>query len=56
MDPALGESTFSLFITGLIIIVVFGGAAVAGYSIERLINENDRLEAENEKLRKGKVI
>ncbi|HDR7207563.1 MULTISPECIES: hypothetical protein [Bacillus cereus group] len=56
MDPALAESTFSVFITGLVIIVVFGGIAVAGTFIEQLINENERLEEENKKLRKGKVI
>ncbi|MEH7458484.1 hypothetical protein V7183_15040 [Bacillus sp. JJ1127] len=56
MDSALVESSFSLFITMFVIVSVFGGIAVAGSLIERLINENERLEAENRKLRKEKMV
>ncbi|WP_154724609.1 MULTISPECIES: hypothetical protein [Bacillus] len=56
MNPALVESSFSLFITMLVIVSVFGGIAVAGSFIERLINENERLEVENKKLRKEKTV
>ncbi|MDZ5608447.1 hypothetical protein U2I54_15425 [Bacillus pseudomycoides] len=56
MNPALVESPFSLFITGLVIVVIFGGIAVIGSFIERLINENEQLEEENKKLRKEKTV
>lgn len=52
MDPTV-ENSFSLFVTVLVIVSVFGGIAALGSFIDQLIKENELLEAENKKLRKG---
>ncbi|MFC9416894.1 hypothetical protein [Bacillus mobilis] len=49
------ESTFSLFITA-VFIVSFVGGVVLFDTFEKLINENEQLKQENQKLRKVKRI
>ncbi|MFJ8216434.1 hypothetical protein [Bacillus cereus] len=51
----LVESTFSLFITAVVIVSFVGGVALFD-TFEKLINENEQLKQENQKLRKVKRI
>lgn len=52
----LVESTFSLCMVAVVIVLFVGGVALSGTFIEKLINENEQLEKENEQLRKVKGI
>ncbi|HFK1462294.1 hypothetical protein J0801_12465 [Bacillus cereus] len=49
------ESTFSLFITAVVIVSFVGGVALLD-TFEKLINENEQLKQENEQLRKEKTV
>ncbi|WP_179952859.1 hypothetical protein [Bacillus sp. AR2-1] len=49
------ESTFSLLVTAIIIVSFVGGVALFD-TFEKLINENEQLKQENQKLRKVKRI
>ena len=47
------ESTFSLLITAVVIVLFMGGVALFD-TFEKLINENEQLKQENQQLRKVK--
>ncbi|MFV8517073.1 hypothetical protein [Bacillus sp. SBS7] len=49
------ESTFSLLITAVVIVLFMGGVALFD-TFEKLINENEQLKQENQKLRMVKRI
>ncbi|MEI5869199.1 hypothetical protein WBS46_16620 [Bacillus albus] len=49
------ESTFSLFITAVVIVLFVGGIALLD-TFEKLISENKQLRKENEQLRKEKTV
>ncbi|MGD2273179.1 hypothetical protein [Bacillus wiedmannii] len=55
MIAMMVESSFSLFITAVVIVSVVGGVALFD-TFEKLINENEQLKQENQQLRKVKRI
>ncbi|WP_257143028.1 hypothetical protein [Bacillus toyonensis] len=44
MNPALVENTFSLCMVAIAIVLFVGVVVILGTFIEKLINENERLE------------
>ncbi|WP_180236570.1 hypothetical protein [Bacillus sp. AFS051223] len=55
MEAMLVESSFSLLITAVVIVLFMGGLALFDV-FEKLINENEQLKQENQQLRKVKRI